>query len=533
MATRRRTEETPALKRTINWTHAFWVASGVPALVLFSIGAIAATIGIPSWFVWTLSIMFGFIQAFTYAEIAGLFPEKSGGASVYGAIAWIRYGKVLAPISVWTNWFAWSPVLAIGSGLAAGYLLNLALPTDSPILAWQVTLADLGAVKAGLLLRVNATFFIGAVLLLAVFALQHHGILRAARVQLVLGVASLVPLLIIGAVPLVTGQISWASFTPFSPLAFDAAKKAVAGPWDRHGWTLLAGGLFIAAWSTYAFETAVCYTREFKKPATDTFKAIFWSGVLCLAVFTIVPFAFQGALGLDGLLAPDIYSGMGVGAAMTRMIGGGVTAGVVLLVMLVLALLLAVMTSMAHSARTLYQASVDGWLPRYLGRVNRHGAPTAAMWTDLGFNLVLLMMSDYVFVLAMSNVSYMLFNFLNLNAGWIHRIDRPNTPRPYRAPNWLLGAGAALGFVNLALLGMGADVWGAGTLRAGLLFAAVILPVFWWRHWVTDRGVFPAAMRRDMHLDAGEKVKPRAGLLPLTCLAAGAAVVYVFYRLAA
>ena len=57
--------ENAALHRKIDWTGAFWVASGVPALVLFSIGAIAATVGKPSWLVWTLSIGFGFIQAFT------------------------------------------------------------------------------------------------------------------------------------------------------------------------------------------------------------------------------------------------------------------------------------------------------------------------------------------------------------------------------------------------------------------------------------------------------------------------------------
>jgi len=34
------------LQRGINWTGAFWVASGVPALVLFSIGAIASTVEI-------------------------------------------------------------------------------------------------------------------------------------------------------------------------------------------------------------------------------------------------------------------------------------------------------------------------------------------------------------------------------------------------------------------------------------------------------------------------------------------------------
>ena len=84
---------------------------------------------------------------------------------------------------------------------------------------------------------------------------------------------------------------------------------------------------------------------------------------------------------------------------------------VLLIVMLVLALLLIVMTSMMGSSRTLYQASMDGWLPRYLSRVNRHGAPTAAMWTDLAFNLVLLLASDYFAVLMISNVCYFVFNF--------------------------------------------------------------------------------------------------------------------------
>ena len=81
----------------------------MPALVLFSIGGIAGTVGIPAYTVWIVSMLMGFIQSFTYAEIAGLFPNKSGGASVYGAAAWLRYGKFIAPLSVWCNWIAWTP----------------------------------------------------------------------------------------------------------------------------------------------------------------------------------------------------------------------------------------------------------------------------------------------------------------------------------------------------------------------------------------------------------------------------------------
>src|SRR5260370_41735560 len=103
----------PMLHRKISWVGAFWVASGVPALVLFSIGSIAATVGKPSWLIWVISIMFGFIQSFSYAEIAGLFPHKSGGASVYGAVAWVRYSNLLPPLSSSFNLFPSSPVLAI------------------------------------------------------------------------------------------------------------------------------------------------------------------------------------------------------------------------------------------------------------------------------------------------------------------------------------------------------------------------------------------------------------------------------------
>jgi len=533
------------LHRKISWVGAFWVASGVPALVLFSIGSIAATVGKPSWLIWVISIMFGFVQSFSYAEIAGLFPHKSGGASVYGAIAWVRYGKLLAPLSVWCNWFAWSPVLAIGSGLAGGYILNMLFPTDSLVNTWQVTLVNLGWMASGLSLRINATFILGAAILLITFAIQHRGILQAARIQMILAIAALLPLLLVGLYPIFTGDLPAQHLFPLYPLAKDAAGKVIDGAWDMSGVTLMAGGLFIAAWSTYGFETAVCYTREFRDPRRDTVKAIIYSGLLCIVFFTLVPLAFQGALGLgqlvtpevkdasgavtqaavyDGILSPGIYSGMGVAQAMGSIVHGGALVEHVLMAMLVLALVLAIMTSMAGSSRTLYQASVDGWLPKYLGQVNANGAPTRAMWTDLGFNLILLLMSDYVFVLAMSNVGYIIFNFLNLNATWIHRFDRAGWSRPFRASTWLLVAGTILSFVNLALMGLGADTWGKGTLVSGIVFAALIVPVFVWRHYVTDKGQFPTAMTDDMGLGDTD-VQKRAGVWPYVTLIAGVVVV--------
>lgn len=522
------------LHRGLSWKDAFWVTSGVPAGVLFTIGGVCATVGQPAWAVWIAAITMGLIQSATYAEISGLFPHKSGGASVYGAIGWVRYGKLIAPVSVWCNWLAWSPMLALGCGLAASYALTSLFPADAAILHWQWTLADLGFVKPGLTLRVNATFVIATILLLITFKLQHSGASKAARTQRILGIASLTPLLIVGIVPFVTGDVPMSNLLPLLPLGHDAQGNLTAaafGSWNGQGVVMALGAMFMAGWASYGFETAVCYTREFRDPRRDTAKAIFWSGALCLIVMTLVPMAFQGALGTAAMLDPRIGDGTGVAAAMARIVGGGAWVANAIVVMLMLSILLIVMTSMMGSSRTLYQASVDGWLPKYLSYVNEHGAPTRAMWTDLGFNLVLLLMSDYMTVLSISNVCYMLFVFLNLQSGWIHRMDRGQWQRPFRCPTWLLVLGSICGYANLVYVGAGADLQGAGTLRNGLIAMLLIVPVFVYRHYWQDRGRFPAQMQRDMELAVAARGM-WLNVAPYAALAAAALTIAASYYFA-
>lgn len=516
-------------------------------------------VGNLAFLIWAASMLMGFIQSFTYAEIAGLFPNKSGGASIYGAAAWVRYSKFIAPLSVWCNWFAWSPVLSLGCTIAAAYILNAFAPipaANSPAVAawvaahgaaitgghqaqvnaaiaaltpalrnWTLFSHTLGPVGFSL----NATFFIGMVIMLITFSIQHRGILGTANVQKYIGLLVIIPMAIVGIVPLLNGSVHASSYTPLLPLASYGAPQL--GSWNIPNWTMVLGAMFIAAWSTYGFETAVCYTSEFRNPSTDTFKAIFYSGLLCLALFILVPFTFQGALGLAGMLDPKIADGSGVAAAMATMVGGGSLIRSIMVMLMILALILSIMTAMAGSSRTLYQGSVDGWLPRYLTFINAHGAPTRAMWTDLVANLLLLAVAStdatsFFFVLAVSNVGYIIFNFLNLNAGWIYRLDSGATKRPYRAPNWLLGLGGVFAFVNAMFLGAGAKTWNPDALWAGFVFAALIIPVFCFRHFLQDKGKFPEQMLEDLHVGgSGDTTTKRAGILPYLALAGGIAVV--------
>jgi amino acid transporter len=214
------------------------------------------------------------------------------------------------------------------------------------------------------------------------------------------------------------------------------------------------------------------------------------------------------------------------------MVGGGALIHGILVLLMIMALVLSIMTAMAGSSRTLYQGSVDGWLPRYLSYVNSHGAPTRAMWTDLTFNLILLTFaaSDaaaYYFILAISNGCYIIFNFLNLNAGWIHRIDNGHIHRPWRAPTIVLAAGTVLAFINAALLGAGAEVWNPYALWATLVVAALIIPVFLFRHYAQDGGRFPTRMLEDLGIAGGGLGEKKAGSLPYLTLIAGAIVVLV------
>src|SRR5262249_22028271 len=96
------------MRRDLGWLGAFFVAAGVPALVLLSMGGISALTGPVAVLVWTISVLIGFVDAFIFAEIAGLHPRKSGGTAVHGATAWIRYAKLTAPVSLWCNWLAWT-----------------------------------------------------------------------------------------------------------------------------------------------------------------------------------------------------------------------------------------------------------------------------------------------------------------------------------------------------------------------------------------------------------------------------------------
>ena len=490
------TENSPVMRREINWVNAFWIASGASTLVLLSIGSIAATIGTPSVLVWGLSTLIGFVQLFIYAEMSGMFPNHSGGASVYGAIAWRKYGKIFAPICIWCNWLGWSPVLALGATLVGSYIVSSFFPATSWLATFSVTLLDLSAILPNIVFKLNGPIIVGAIALILSFFLQHTGVLRMARVQFLLAVLSLVPILLLSFVPLLTGKVNFANFVPFIP-------EGTTSWTSPQAISLFMGGMFIAGWTTYACETAMCYVSEFRNPEKDTIRAVTSSGLLGIIAFGVLPLTFLGVLGMTTLKEPAFVAG-DPQAAIVKMaqLTFGTGLSVWITIMLIMAVILSIVTGMAGASRTLYQSSVEGWLPKYLSHLNAHGVPTKAMWTDLTFNLFLLALGNPIFVLAASSTGYTLGVVLNLFAAWIHRRDRPNHYRPFRAPDWLINIGApVLAVLNMAFILFGANTFAPGALWYGLAAVLLVIPIFFYRHRYIDNGVWPVAAQADLGIE--------------------------------
>ena len=90
--------------------------------------------------------------------------------------------------------------------------------------AFQINVPGLGV------LHFNSTFVIGAILMLIMLAIQHRGIAATASAQKVLAVIVLVPLLLVGLLPILTGSIDWMNVTGILPPT--AAYSGVSGEWN-------------------------------------------------------------------------------------------------------------------------------------------------------------------------------------------------------------------------------------------------------------------------------------------------------------
>ena len=100
------------LLKAMTWWDGFVVALANPGFLIAALGGSIGALGTAGAFVlWTISIILGALQNNIHAELAAMFPTKSGGIALYAHEAWRKYLTVIGPLATFGYWIGWSVVL--------------------------------------------------------------------------------------------------------------------------------------------------------------------------------------------------------------------------------------------------------------------------------------------------------------------------------------------------------------------------------------------------------------------------------------
>jgi amino acid transporter len=102
------------LLKSLRWYDGFVIALANPGFLLSSLGYSVGDLG--GWgaaLLWGISAIVAVFINTLYAELAAMFPEKSGGLALYAHEAWRKYSTLIGPIATFGYWIGWSVVLAI------------------------------------------------------------------------------------------------------------------------------------------------------------------------------------------------------------------------------------------------------------------------------------------------------------------------------------------------------------------------------------------------------------------------------------
>jgi amino acid transporter len=459
------------LLKAMTWWDGFVVALCNPAFLIASLGGSVGALGTTGAFVlWTISICLGALQNNIHAELAAMFPNKSGGIALYAHEAWRKYLTVIGPLATFGYWIGWSVVLAI-NGLVAGSLIQAEWFSDS---TWAHTGAGFD---------ISLPIALGIGLIILVWAFNVFGVRPAVWFAYVTGGLLIIPAAVLMFLPYITGD--WSS--------------------SNMEWNIGSGGglalalvwLYFMCWSSYGIEIVATFAPEYHDTERDTARALRAAALFSGVVYALLPLGIGGTLGTqtitDGVATLSFY-----GDAFDTLVGSGLAN--VMIGCIVAALILSMNSATMDGSRALYGISKDGMTIKELGVLNHYNVPARAMTLDAILNIFLISyFAVPLEILAVSNVGYVFATCTALSAFVLLRRDRPQWPRPIRLPNFWVPLASVLFLINLTFLVFGGFIYSGGFLgitgygygwdktRTGLLVLLAALILYIWRHVVQDK----------------------------------------------
>ena len=182
------------LLKAMTWWDGFVVALANPAFLIAALGGSIGALGTTGAFLlWTISICLGALQNNIHAELACMFPNKSGGVALYAHEAWRKYLTLIGPLATFGYWIGWSVVLSV-NGLVAGVLLQSEFFSSH----------DWSHAGAGFTITLPVVF--GCVLILIVWLFNVFGVRPAVWFGYVTGALLCIPAFVLMFLPYITGD---------------------------------------------------------------------------------------------------------------------------------------------------------------------------------------------------------------------------------------------------------------------------------------------------------------------------------------
>src|SRR5918994_3296181 len=181
----------------MSWWDGFVVALANPGFLIAGMGGSIGALGTGGAFLlWSISICLGALQNNIHAELASMFPNKSGGVALYAHEAWRKYSTLVGPLATFGYWIGWSVVLAV-NGLVAGTLIQAEWFSDS---TWS---------ESGAGFDLSLPIVIGIGLIILVWLINIYGVRPAVWFGYVTGALLCIPAFVLMFLPYVTGD--WSS----------------------------------------------------------------------------------------------------------------------------------------------------------------------------------------------------------------------------------------------------------------------------------------------------------------------------------
>ena len=484
-------DESGQLAKDTNWWGAFVIGLSGTVLVLPLVPYTTFLFG-PFQVALYLSLTaIGVFLCYCLAELATSMPDKTGGLPAYAFETFKPLGKGasthIGGLSSWGYWLGWFAVAPINVLIAASIIISLFdLPLGRVFDPFGVTI---GA-------PTTTTFFlVGAVLLLVAFIPCYLGIRLGARFATILGVACMVPLVLLIVMPLIKlGETDFGRALSFN------FEPTAGWTGTTLSFTLVISWVFIYTWTVLAMEAAACYVAECRDPVRDAKIAMTAEGLFGFFVYAALPIMLLAVLTTADLEAFGVEEFGGSSALFfqtytEKLFGNSVFWEWFVGLTLIAALLLSVLNAVMGCARGLFQNSRDGILPRFFGKVNRHGVPSVAMGFNLVASLTLLLIGNPLDIYIFSNVGYLFAVAVSLIGYWLYRVKQPEASRPFSLGSWAAPVALIIGVFFLFAWAYGgyfaADYQVAADKRIlffiGLFLLALWFPLYGWRQMENKR----------------------------------------------